>query len=76
MKAFDAVKCAENYDLMRKLMISLLDDDHGISENAYELLVTFATKNDIPLPHVVDVNGATKVVNGCEGRVYLEEWER
>jgi len=49
----------------RKLLISLLDDDHGVSENAYKLMQTvFASPAYRDIFDKVDATG---------GRFYLEE---
>jgi hypothetical protein len=52
----------------RSLVIDLLDDPHGIDQDKFHALVTFADRN---YPHMCDdVFSAT---DGAEDRVYLDE---
>jgi K+-sensing histidine kinase KdpD len=55
--------------MLRELLISLLDDDHGITVAAYQLAVQFAESLN------EDIEDITSIVRETEGRVYLaEDW--
>jgi len=52
-------------NLLRELTIALLDDEYGISSEAYELLVEI-----LPAGLLLEL---TQAVRSSEGRVYLSE---
>lgn len=58
-------ECAMDAETLRELALELLDDEHGISSDAWNVLYSAlveAGHNDI-----------IQAVDGCDGRVYLSE---
>ncbi|KKN99055.1 hypothetical protein LCGC14_0143010 [marine sediment metagenome] len=58
------------HEPMAKLMIALLNDDDGIREEAYDVLVDVVIEQGGRTPEIEEI---LKHVDACDGRFFLPE---
>jgi len=56
---------------LRDLALDLLDDDHGISMDAWTTLYTLAEQEGVEFQDIIDATGVTEWIGGR--RVYLPD---